>query len=103
MNIPFLDIAYPGRPRHPRIPRRVIDTIEQVKKEVTDTAVQVKDSVERTVQDTTAQLQDFVAGGNVGSDDNTTLLWSLIVVLAALLLCLWFAYTYRKRLNVSHR
>ena len=100
MNIAFLDIAYPGRPRHPRIiPQRVIDTVEQVKKEVTDTAVQVKD----VVKDTTAQLQDYLAGGNVGSDDNTTLLWGIVVVFAALLLCLWFAYTYRQRLNVSHR
>ena len=99
MNIAFLDIAYPGRPRHPRFPRRVIDSVEQVKKEVTDTAVQVKD----VVKDSTAQLQDYITGGNAGSDDNTMLLWSIIVVFAALLLCLWFAYTYRQRLNVSHR
>ncbi len=99
MNIAFLDIAYPGRPRHPRFPRRVIDTVEQVKKEVTDTAVQVKDAA----KDSVAQLQDFVSGGNSGSDDNTMLLWGIIVVFAALLLCLWFAYSYRQRLNVSHR
>ena len=99
MNIAFLDIAYPGRPRHPRFPRRVIDTVEQVKKEVADTAVQVKDAV----KDSAAQLQDFVTGGNSGSDDYSMLLWGIIVVLAALLLCLWFAYTYRQRLNVSHR
>ena len=67
MNIAFLDIAYPGRPRHPRFPRRVIDTVEQVKKEVADTAVQVKDAA----KDSVAQLQDFVTGGNSGSDDNT--------------------------------
>lgn len=97
MNMPFLDIAYPGRPRRPWTPKRVIDTVEQVKKEVADTAVQVKD----VVKDTTAQLQDYVVGGNTGSDDNAMLLWSIIVVLAALLLCLWFAYTYRQRLKVS--
>ena len=99
MNITFLDIAYPGRPRHPRFPRRVIDTVEQVKKEVADTAVQVKDAA----KDSVAQLQDFVTGGNSGSDDNTMLLWAIIVVFATLLLCLWFAYSYRQRLNVSRR
>jgi type VI protein secretion system component VasF len=99
MNITFLDIAYPGRPRHPRFPRRVIDSVEQVRKEVTDTAVQVKDAA----KDSVAQLQDFVSGGNSGSDDNTMLLWAIIVVFAALLLCLWFAYSYRQRLNVSRR
>jgi hypothetical protein len=99
MNITFLDIAYPGRPRHPRFPRRVIDTVEQVKKEVADTAVQVKDAA----KDSVAQLQDFVTGGNLGSDDNTMLLWAIIVVFAALLLCLWLEYSYRQRLNVTHR
>ena len=99
MNIPLLDIIIPGQTRRPRIPRRVIDTVEQVKKEVTDTAVQVRG----TVQDTAAQLQDYVAGGNVGSDDNSTLLWSLLVVFAALILCLWFAYTYRQRLKLSQK
>ena len=95
MNITFLDLIIPGHPRHPRVPPRVLDTVGQVKKEVADTAVQVKDS--------TAQFQDYVAGGNIGSDDNSTLLWCLVVVLAALLLCIWFAYTYRQRLSVSQR
>ena len=95
MNMIFLDIIVPGESRRPRIPRRVIDTAEQVKKEVADTAVQVKDSA--------AQLQDFVAGGNAGSDDNSMLLWGIIVVLAALLFCIWFAYSYRQRLNGSHK
>ena len=99
MNITFLDIIIPGQPRRPMIPRRVIDTAEQVKKEVADTAVQVKDAVE----DSAAQLQDYVAGGNAGSDDYSMLLWGIIVVLAALLLCIWFAYSYRQRLNTSHR
>ena len=74
MNMTFLDIIVPGQSRRPRIPRRVIDTAEQVKKEVADTAVQVKDAVE----DSAAQLQDFVAGGDAGSDDNSMLLWSII-------------------------
>ncbi|MBP5569907.1 MAG: hypothetical protein J6X46_02610 [Prevotella sp.] len=99
MNIAFLDIAYPGRPRHPRILPKVIDTVQQVKKEVADTAVQVKD----VVKDSTAQLQNYVTGGDTGSDDFSMLLWGIIVVFAALLLCLWFAYSYRQRLNVSHR
>ena len=98
MNISFLDIIVPGQTRSPRIPRRVIDTIGQVKKEVADTATQVR----QTVEDSAAQLQDYVAGGSAGSGDNSMLILSILVVLAALLLCIWFAYSYRKRLNVSH-
>ena len=99
MNMIFIDIIVPGQSRRPRIPRRVIDTAEQVKKEVADTAVQVKDAV----KDSAAQLQDFVAGGSADSDDNSMLLWGIIVVLAALSLCIWFAYSYRQRLNGTHR
>ena len=42
MNMTFLDIIVPGQSRRPRIPRRVIDTAEQVKKEVADTAVHAR-------------------------------------------------------------
>lgn len=46
-----------------------------------------------------AAAQDFVAGAAPGGDDMTMLWAAVFVVLMALALCLWFAYSYRRSLT----
>ena len=105
MNIPFLDIIIPGQPRTPRVRPRIPDPTPEVVNAPADSAVPapeaVKDSVvhaDSIAQDSAARIHEFLTGGATGPDDNTILAWGIVVVFAALLFCLWFAYAYRRRL-----
>ena len=107
----LLDIAYPGRPRHPRIPVRR-DTLERIPvKEQTDTVAQADtvvsqspvdtltsnvpvDSVPATQSDSLSWFQNLVTPGSSG-DDSSMLLWAIVIVAAVLMLCLYLARTYR--------
>ncbi len=50
--------------------------------------------------DTATAAQDFVAGAAGGGDDMTMLFVAVGVVFFALALCLWFAMSYRRSMNV---
>ena len=49
----------------------------------------------------TAAAQDFATGVATGGDDMTMLFVGIGVVLFALALCLWFAMSYRRNLNIG--
>lgn len=100
----LLDIApvYPGR-RLPRIRRQEVEhIIEQPRKLIKDSVENVKDSLNDSIQcvkdsvDSVSSANVIPTNGNTGGDDMTMLMWSIIVVLAVLAMCLYFVYSYRK-------
>ena len=103
----LLDIAWPGRPRTPRI---IIDpdTTEVVRPRIdtvkvpdgTDSIVpqELLDSCKENVLDTLHSAVNWLNG--TGADGgHSTLLWTTLVVLAALSLCFYFAWIYRRQLQ----
>lgn len=108
----LLDIAPINGPYRPR--RRFwMDSI-QPKIQRMDTAAVKTDTVDSTavpselldsaasqpdVIDTLNNSQNIIGSG-IGSnnDDSSMLLWAILVVLAALSLCLYMIYVYRRRL-----
>ena len=101
----FLDIAYPGRPRHPRI--RLDDAIGEPKKVLKDTIQNAKDSLNDSIQcvkdsaDSVSSANVIPGNGSAGGDDMSMLIWSIIIVLAVLAMCLYFVYSYRKQRLLS--
>ena len=96
----LLDIIvdYPHRPVRPVKPVIPPDTA-QMPAEVPDTIVASDTIVAQPaeVPDTAHAVQDWLVGGT--GDDSSMLLWGAFIVVAALALCLWLAYCYRRRLN----
>ena len=96
----LLDIAYPGRPRRPRI--RIDDVIGEPKKELNESIQNVKDSLNDSIQcvkdsvDSVSSANVIPGNGSVGGDDMSMLMWAIIIVLAVLAMCLYFVYSYRK-------
>ncbi|MDY6257880.1 MAG: hypothetical protein SPL58_07945 [Bacteroidaceae bacterium] len=108
----LLDIAYPGRPYRPRIiidhpidtvkaPQPVTDTVE-APKNVLDTLTAPLDSLgcKEAVEDTLRSAINFFNDWGA-SDGSSTLLWTSLVVLAALSLCGYFVWMYRQHLLKS--
>ena len=108
----LLDIAYPGRPYRPRIiidhpidtvkaPQPVTDTVE-ARKNVLDTLTAPLDSLgcKEAVEDTLRSAINFFNDWG-SSDGSSTLLWTSLVVLAALSLCGYFVWMYRQHLLKS--
>ena len=108
----LLDIAYPGRPYRPRIiidhpidtvkaPQPVTDTVE-APKNVLDTLTAPLDSLgcKEAVEDTLRSAINFFNDWG-SSDGSSTLLWTSLVVLAALSLCGYFVWMYRQYLLKS--
>lgn len=96
--INLLDIApIDGHIRRPRIfPRIKVDT---------DTIGSVPDSVvtnssDSVVTDTINSGLGILPNTGSGSDDFTILIWAVIVVFFALLVCLYFVLSYRRKLGV---
>jgi hypothetical protein len=107
----LLDIAYPGRPYHPRRPDIILDSAEihRIKKPVTapdttDSIIpkDIIDSCKENVMDTLHSAINWLNG--TGADNgNSTLLWTSLVVLAALSLCFYFVWCYRHQLQNKKR
>ncbi len=98
----LLDLIIPGQPYHPRprqgfgeIIRPTVDTVT-LQPESTDTLTS-----DTLVSDTTNVMQGLVNGTGTGGDESSMMLWAAIVVLCALSLCVYFAYSYRHRLHVT--
>ena len=94
----LLDIAFPGRPYHHK--PRIIDPVVQkvVVKDVPADTADVHNQVADTLAaDTVTNNDAFIGNIGAGGDDNTMLMWSLVVVLFALAMCLYFVYIYRQR------
>lgn len=99
----LLDIIVPGqeyRPNRPYIGRPIQTEPVNAVDTITNNTVPV-DSVspDTLATDTVNTLQSMVNGAGTGSDDSSMLLWTAIVVLGALALCFYFAYTYRRKLG----
>ena len=94
----LLDIIYPGRNTFnaPHIgdpidtePVNAVDTI-------TSHIVQPDSlSPDTLATDTVNTLQSMVGGAGSSGDNSSMLLWTALIVLGALALCFYFAYTYR--------
>lgn len=103
----LLDIAWPGRPRTPRI---IIDpdTAHAAKPKVdsvtvpdgTDSIVpqELLDSCKENVLDTLHSAVNWLNGAGPDSG-NSTLLCTSIVVLASLSCCFFFVWAYRRQLQ----
>lgn len=97
MNI--LDIAPDPHEIWPRIeriggrvhPPQEIDTL------VPDTMVTDTLPPDSLPGDTLRSAQGLVNGVSTGGDDTSILLWSIVIVLFSLLICLYFVYAYRQR------
>lgn len=108
----LLDIAPIDGPYRPR--RRFWDDSIRTRIHRLDTATVKTDTVDSTAVpseliDSTASQPDVIdtlnnsqniIGSSIGSnnDDSSMLLWAILVVLAALSLCLYMIYVYRRRL-----
>lgn len=108
----LLDIALPGEDYHPRRPRIIInepDTVQNVLRPEVDTTTQTNGIIDtltapldslgckEAVADTLRSAINFING--IGSDGgNTSVMWTLIVALAALSFCFYFIHVYRRSL-----
>ena len=98
----LLDIIIDPSRRHPVRPVRTLpDTIVntpdtgKVPTEIPDTVVANPEQV----PDTAKAVMDWIG---INGDSNTSmLLWGILVVVAALVLCLWLARIYRRRLAIT--
>ncbi len=97
--INLLDIApIDGHIRRPRIFPKIkvdADTIGSVPDTV------VTNSSDTVVTDTINSGLGILPNTGSGSDDSTILIWALVVVFFALLACLYFVFSYRRRLGLN--
>ena len=105
----LLDVIVPGEPYHPH--KHFIGVVKETEPvNAVDTFTNntiPTDSVspDTLATDTVNTLQGMVngAGTGTGGDDSSMLLWTAIVVVGALALCFYFAYTYRRKLGILRR
>ena len=88
MTTQFLDIIVPGHPRHPRHPKHPTLPKDTIEKDTTakDTSVVVPDSLSISVPANSVN--------QVMSASSTP--WSVIIVLAVLVLCFGALFTFRR-------
>ncbi len=107
----LLDIAYPGRPYRPVRPDIIVNPPDTVHITRPVNAPVAKDSIipqdfidscKENVMDTLHSAINWLNG--TGADNgNVTLLWTSLVVLAALSLCFFFMWSYRRQLQNKKR
>lgn len=105
----LLDVISPDgsyrRPRRPRIIEQVIDTVSGNTDKV-DSVSSAPDSLNsvapNAVSDSLSQV-NMLNDMPVGGDDSSTLLWTILMVAAALAVCIGLAMAYRRRNSVSVR
>lgn len=103
----LLDIAWPGRPRNPRIILEP-DTATVVRPKIDSVAApngtdsiapqDFIDSCRESVIDTLHSAINWINGTGADSG-NSTILWTSLVVLASLSLCFYFVWLYRRQLQ----
>ncbi|MBQ9186839.1 MAG: hypothetical protein IJ144_03320 [Prevotella sp.] len=76
----------------------VVDSAAQLPPAVADSA-----AVPQQVADSAAATQDAIMNVGAGSGDGSVLLWTVLCVAAALAVCAYFAYAYRRSLMASAR
>ena len=99
----LLDVISPGQPYRPH--KHLIGIVKEAEPvnavdTITNNTVPTDSLTPDTLAtDTVNTLQGMVNGAGTGGDDSSMLLWTAFVVLGALALCFYFAYTYRRRLG----
>lgn len=111
----LLDVAYPGRPYRPRIiidntpdtireiePKPIVDSVN-APKSLIDTLSSPQEFIDtltnkEAVLDTLRSAMNFFSDLGTGNGQPNTLLWSSVVVFAALALCFYGVWMYRKNL-----
>lgn len=100
----LLDVIVPGEPYRPH--KNMIGLVKETEPvnavdTLTNNAIPTDSmSSDTLATDTVNTLQGMVNGAGTGGDDSSMLLWTALVVLGALALCLYFVYTYRRRLGM---
>lgn len=95
----LLDVIYPGRNdfNPPNIGKPLetepVNAVDTFTNHIVPTDSLSPDTL---ATDSVNTLQSMVNGAGTGGDDSSMLLWTALVVLGALALCFYFAYTYRK-------
>ena len=113
----LLDVISPDgsyrRPRRPRIIEQVIDTVSGNTDKV-DSISSAPDSLSGVAPDSLSGVAPDVVGDSlsqvnmlndmpVGGDDSSTLLWTILMVAAALAVCIGLAMAYRRRNSITAR
>ena len=100
----LLDVIFPGEERvHHPIIRPVIDKVKDTivhHTDVLDTAKAQADTLAapQDTTDTVQSVQNLACGLVSDNGGSSTLLWTIVIVGCALMLCLYFALAYRKRM-----
>lgn len=106
----LLDLIRPDgsyhRPRRPRFVEHVVDSVSGNTEKVDSVSI-APDSLSNsvapnTVSDSLSQF-NILNDMPVGGDDSSTLLWTILMVAAALALCIGLAMAYRRRNSVTAR